>query len=78
MTKRHPAAVCSGCGEYSNNILLVASTHRVRVDGKMKSCGVWGSALGEKDWEVCHTCKGEGVSGDPCQRTGCIYVRKGR
>lgn len=76
-----PCAVCTVCGKTSHSITVVNNRCYVRQNGKQCK-GVFQSAIGIDDWEVCPACSGfgsvENVRCDQCSGDGHLFIRKGR
>lgn len=79
MTMQKPVAVCTVCGSFSFSPQLINQRCSERPDGKNRCKGVWGSALNEGDWQVCHDCGSSRNKGSsrcrPCQGSGWLFVR---
>ena len=76
--KSTPVAVCTKCGEYTCRVESI-NNRCYKKDGNRRCQGVFGSAIGNRDWDECSVCKGEGVDNNgkclSCQGYGVVYVR---
>jgi hypothetical protein len=65
--KAKPLAVCTICGDYTDEIAYVNSRCPRTVNGR-RCPGIFRSGLGQT-WQECESCKGYGLVGSvPCRQ----------